>query len=695
MRKITAFFVIFSLFFGAGLLAFWQTTNSEKLRAAVDLNFSPYAFVDEDGKEAGYIVDLTNSIAKHINVDVEIRTANGDEILNYLKSGEIDFAPLVAKSPPPPDWVVLGDTHTVDYDAIFIHRDDETIHSEDDLNGKRAIVVKDSFASKYIAESGFKGEIIVAGSIAEGLNLLKGRLGHAFLGPQMTTLAIIQAQKMKHVRMAPEPRFGPYTHRYAFAVRAGNENLLNILNLGLKSSIAAGEHRYISDKWLRVLDPEQRRRQERQRNLVIATIVTASAAVVLAGLVLAFKSEVDRKTKSLVESEQRFRNLVENLPGAVFRFRITESLEWELEYVSDAIERITGYPVHEFTESRTRRLVSLLHPEDFPHMDRIRHYILESGRSEDDFRLINKNGEIIWVHSRTRTRTDADGKIVFVDGFLFDITEQKRVSELLMKQQSRMASSARLSALGEMAGGIAHEINNPLAIISLRTHQLVQLVRKGNLAENEILKIAEGIEKMVDRISKIIKSLQIVARESEHDPFEIVSLKAIVNDTLELCLERMKKHGIEIIVDDNIDIDLECRRVQISQVLLNLINNAFDALTGLENRYIKISARVINTDAVEQVEISVTDSGMGIPRDLAHKIFQPFFTTKGPGKGTGLGLSISKGMIESHDGYMWLDTDHPTTRFVIVLPRRQANPQNLLDPAKEKTDPKADERAYI
>lgn len=266
----------------------------------------------------------------------------------------------------------------------------------------------------------------------------------------------------------------------------------------------------------------------------------------------------------------------------------------------------------------------------------------------------------------------------------------------MTKQQSRMASSARLSALGEMAGGIAHEINNPLAIISLRTHQLAQLVKKGNLAEEEILKITKGIEKTVDRISKIIKSLQIVARESEQDPYETVSLKAIVNDTLELCFERMKKHGIDIIVDDGIDIELECRRVQISQVLLNLMNNAFDALQDHQVRYIRISARVLNSGNGEHVEISVTDSGNGIPHELAHKIFQPFFTTKGPGKGTGLGLSISKGMIESHDGFMWLDTEHPTTRFVIVLPRRQLNARlQLVEPSREKTDATGAEKAYL
>lgn len=382
MKRITALSFIFSFFFGGCLslsLAASKPQKSEHLSAAVDFNFAPYAFIDEHDRGSGYIFDLTRAVSKYINADIQILSASNSDILEYLKSGKIDFAPLVAKSPEPPEWVVLGDTHTVDYDAIFIHRDEVEIHSEDDLAGRRAIVVNNSLASKYLAENDFSGEVITVNSISEGLNLLKSGTGQVFVGPQLETLAIIQMRDLKQVRMAPESRFGPYTHRYAFAVRAGNEQLLNILNFGLKNTITSGEHRNIVDKWLRTLDPDLRRRQDRQRNLVITTIIAASAAVVLAGLVFAFKGEVDRKTRSLVESEKRFRNLVENLPGAVFRFRITD--KWELEYVSDAIERITGYPVSDFTESRIRSLGSLLHPEDYWHLAKVRKYIIDTGRS--------------------------------------------------------------------------------------------------------------------------------------------------------------------------------------------------------------------------------------------------------------------------------------------------------------------------
>jgi C4-dicarboxylate-specific signal transduction histidine kinase len=294
------------------------------------------------------------------------------------------------------------------------------------------------------------------------------------------------------------------------------------------------------------------------------------------------------------------------------------------------------------------------------------------GRFDLNFRVVHKLGDIRWVNLRGSSTLDEKEQVTYFDGIMLDVTEQKRVNDLLTSQQSKMASSARLSALGEMAGGIAHEINNPLAIINLRTHQLTQLTAKDKLNPNDVVNIAEAIEATTMRISKIIKALQIVARESESDPFETTPVIEIVSDAVELCNQRMKKHGIQLIVDPiPPKLMIECRCVQVSQVLINLLNNAFDAIVELPSKWVRISAREVDNSGRQSVEISVADSGNAIRVDLALKIFQPFFTTKGPGKGTGLGLSISKGMIESQDGNIFLDTDHATTRFVIVLPKEQ------------------------
>jgi PAS domain S-box-containing protein len=410
----------------------------------------------------------------------------------------------------------------------------------------------------------------------------------------------------------------------------------------------------------------------------IVLLIAIAIAAVSTIAVFFFKREVNRKTRSLMHAQTQFKRLVDNLPGAVFRSCRRDG-EWYLEYVSDATERLVGYPASEFIGAGNPRFREIVHPEDLALIDRV---CRESSsgpfrRFEIDFRIIAKDGTTRWLHARGTSLTD-DGignsgsghstEITTLDGIVLDITEQKRVADLLTQQQSKMASSARLSALGEMAGGIAHEINNPLAIINLRTHQLSQLAEKGDVRSRDALTIAQGIESTSIRISKIIKSLQTVARESEHDPFERVPLKAIIGDAFELCYQRMKKHGIDVIVDEFPgEIEVDCKRVQISQVLINLLNNAFDAVVNLPQRYIRISAR----DLGALVEIAIEDSGGGIQPAVAEKIFQPFYTTKGVGKGTGLGLSISKGMIETHGGEIWLDTDALHTRFVLTLPKQQ------------------------
>ncbi|MBY0315470.1 MAG: GHKL domain-containing protein [Bdellovibrionales bacterium] len=117
------------------------------------------------------------------------------------------------------------------------------------------------------------------------------------------------------------------------------------------------------------------------------------------------------------------------------------------------------------------------------------------------------------------------------------------------------------------------------------------------------------------------------------------------------------------------DIKIQCRSVEISQVFLNLLDNAFDAIHQLEEKWVRVELR----DLDESIEMSFTDSGWGIPECLKDKIMQPFFTTKEVGKGTGLGLSIAHGIIEAHQGQLFLDSTSTHTRFAVRLPKQQGS----------------------
>ncbi len=236
----------------------------------------------------------------------------------------------------------------------------------------------------------------------------------------------------------------------------------------------------------------------------------------------------------------------------------------------------------------------------------------------------------------------------------------------LDRQKSINAHASKLSALGEMAGGMAHEINTPLATIKLLTSQ-AQYEVNGDIPDLENLgNYLSNIDRTVDRVGKIVKSLKIFARDGEADSFEIANLETVFDDTISLCKERCKLHGIALEVSlPTVPVYISCREVQICQVLLNLINNAHDAIEVLPERWIEVKL----TELLDTVEIRVTDSGAGIPSDLREKIFNPFFTTKGIGKGTGMGLSISHSIVREHKGEFYIDDLCQNTCFVVSLPK--------------------------
>lgn len=238
-----------------------------------------------------------------------------------------------------------------------------------------------------------------------------------------------------------------------------------------------------------------------------------------------------------------------------------------------------------------------------------------------------------------------------------------RSQDQLEEQRNQAIQASKLSSLGEMAGGIAHEINNPLTIISALSTRT-----KKNLADKSISleKSFENLDKIVltvDRIAKIIKGLRAFSRDSNGEAFRYKKVSEVIEMTLELCQERFKDNGIEIKQYINPDVEIHCREIQIVQVLVNLLNNSLDAINNLPEKWIEISAG----DLGGTVMIRVTDSGHGINPNVVDQIMLPFFTTKEVGKGTGLGLSISKGIIEAHEGKFYYELNEGHTSFVLEL----------------------------
>ena len=233
--------------------------------------------------------------------------------------------------------------------------------------------------------------------------------------------------------------------------------------------------------------------------------------------------------------------------------------------------------------------------------------------------------------------------------------------------KSASVAAARMAIVGEMTAGIAHEINNPLAVISGLTEQIMRNLPVEVQAEYGVDTKIIKIKQMTDRVHKIVKGLKTQARDGVADPFESNLVKDLINDSIALCTDNLKNLNIKLICDDiDPDIQLDCRGTQITQVILNLISNAKDAIKQQdEDRWIKVSAR----DTGNFIEFSLTDSGNGISPEIREKILQPFFTTKAVGEGTGLGLSITKNIIEAHCGIFHIAENTPNTTFVFSIPK--------------------------
>lgn len=241
-------------------------------------------------------------------------------------------------------------------------------------------------------------------------------------------------------------------------------------------------------------------------------------------------------------------------------------------------------------------------------------------------------------------------------------------NEQLEIEREKTLQNAKLASLGEMSASIAHEINNPLSVMQLNNSRLIEKLKIESLSPESIILALEKNKSAAERINKIIKSLLRISRNAGHDDIQEFSAKNMMDQVLSLSSQKLKYSNIDLIVSiPPDDIYIESSITQISQVLINLINNAHDAIVNNSEKWIKVEFLLINESSF--VQCSVTDSGHGIPKDIAGKIMQPFFTTKDVGKGTGLGLSISKEIIENLGGKFFIDTDCPNTRFVFELPK--------------------------
>jgi len=241
-----------------------------------------------------------------------------------------------------------------------------------------------------------------------------------------------------------------------------------------------------------------------------------------------------------------------------------------------------------------------------------------------------------------------------------DMTEERALQRDLEEQRLQAIQTSKLATLGEMAAGFAHEINNPLTIVDLYAAGLSESIANGDAAATR--EAIAGIREAARRAGEIVRGLGRFSRRSQGE-HELLSVSSVVAEATTLCRPRLVGHGVALEVDVVRDARVRGSALQLSQVLVNLLNNAVDAARDTAAPWVRVR---IESDG-SFVRVAVEDSGPPLPAGIEDRMFEAFHTTKKVGEGTGLGLSISRSIVEAHDGTLEFERDAPCTRFVVRL----------------------------
>lgn len=375
---------------------------------------------------------------------------------------------------------------------------------------------------------------------------------------------------------------------------------------------------------------------------------------------------LDLMREEIAEVQQFYRQFSETISQC---FWVLDIAAGRVLVVSDNFEKVWGSSRRILSDGLTGFMASVF-PED---RDRTlsRFHLQLGGTLDVEFRVIDSQGEIRWIWLRafpTDQGSSPSGEVSRIVLIADDVTEKKQEEERLRSREAELVARAKMLAVGELASGVAHEINNPLTIIVGRSSELRRLAEKGAVDPGKIAESAAKIEATSIRISQIISSLKALARRDRPQMLRNTKLSQVINEIRDICWEKFKAHKVDLHLPDLPD-DFACEMnpTMISQMLLNLLNNAFDAIVREKERWVRMEY----AEDEHSVYLYVTDSGPGIPIKIRGRIFDPFFTTKEPGQGTGLGLSLAASVASHHAGTLRLDHLHAHTRFVVQLPKRQ------------------------
>jgi PAS domain S-box-containing protein len=630
-----------------------QAAEDRKAEVGIPGSFPPFAFWDPGLKVyRGFCVDLARMAGKLMKSDVRFQARDDTSLILALVDGQIDVVGCTLVKPIPESDYKLIDTGIRVEKNLFVHKHCLTVTCMKDTPGHRLVIEKERFANN--TESLLPGiSILEAGSQEEALRVLDAGAADVYISPgTLSTLYLIQKNGFRNIKEVGMP---VETSPLYFAVRKDRVDLLSDLSVALGKIIEGESYQMIRKKWLgRGVEVNAWIKYIQYILMTLAGL--AVVLLVFATWNFVLKRKVQKITRELTHSEQRYRELIESSPEMI---QIIYG-DGSLMLTNHLALKLLAYKESDMVG---KKLMNFVVPEQKEEMQGFVTSLFQNGFGEKQFTFQAGDGAHIPVEMIATTISGTSQPHVLASCFSRDIRTRKRLEERLIR-------SERLAVMGQVSAGLAHEINNPLSIVLGHAQEML-----GGPAEGEELR--QGLDIIVKntlRAGRIVNDLLSFTRQGP--PLKSrVNLIDLIEDSVLFVHSKLKAKKISVKKElPSSEVSVFGDESQLMQVLVNLLLNSIQALR--EEGVILIRVSIQNSGPKREALLDVEDNGPGIEPSEIRKIFDPFYTTKEAG--FGLGLFISSTIVEHHHGSIWAESKQGSgTTMKVVLPILSSDSESL------------------
>jgi len=659
------------------------------IRYAPDPLFPPFEFLDPSGVARGITPDLLAIMGR--NLGVEFRTVayhTWSDVLEAVQHGKVDLLGTLTRTPEREGFLFFSKPYlSVPY-VLFIRQGGDDPKTVDDLVSRRLGVVKNYGINTWLSAAHPKIRPVTVEDTATGLTMVATGQLDALLETLPVGAQIVREKSLTNIRIVPRHI---YTLPQHFGVFKGEPLLLSIVQKGL-DSLTETER---SEAFMRWTGQDFSHPPPAISSFLMNLIVVLAAAAVFSWVwIVALRRSVRRATQSLRENEDVLRTNKENLKLAL---RSANMGMWSWEIAADRrifdgqVCALLGLDPAKFG-GEAKEFMAAVHPDDREKIKAaMARTIEQSVPYQTEYRAVWPDGSVHDICARGRIVREDSGRPLRVIGIVWDVTDRKRAEEEKRRMEERLLQSAKMEAVGRLAGGVAHDFNNLLTAIIGYSEFLDARFTDGDPSKREI----GEIRKAADRAASLTRQLLAYSRRQVLQP-QVIGINSVISEIDPMLRRLIGEHIAFATKLDGALWDVKADPGQMSQVVMNLAINARDAMPDGGKLTIETANATLgeeyhrNHEVVEPgpyVMLAVSDTGIGMSEETTAHIFEPFFTTKEMGKGTGLGLSTVYGIVKQSKGYIWVYSEpgHGTT-FKVYLPRTdegEALPDKPVSPVED------------